>query len=407
MRTVFPAHFRPTESELTRLWSTAIFAVDANVLLHLYRYSPQAREALEKALLSVKGRIFLPHQAAREFLKNRAGVITDQSGQYTSAIEGITSLLAKLKDRKRHPFVSDAVLEKFEGLDGELRSDLSAKRDELLARLTNDERLDFIESLFEGRTGKPFDESALNDLLKEAEDRYSRKVPPGYKDANKSSEDDASRKYGDFLVWRQLIDNANEQQRPLILVSDDAKEDWWSIQSGRTIGPRVELREEFMLATGQDFWMYGVDTFLEHSAKVANTTVSEAVIAEVVQVSGEVNSVTRRHTQFRHISEEEILERLRFSERWASEHEGFVGLHSFVRNFLGDMGFDYASSYEALENLVERGLVETYEHKGENHHRPVVAIRAAGPRQAPYLNSLRSFMQKYNQLLDSSPETES
>lgn len=47
MRTMFPGHFRPNEEDFQALWADCMFAVDANVLLNLYRYSPDTRAALE------------------------------------------------------------------------------------------------------------------------------------------------------------------------------------------------------------------------------------------------------------------------------------------------------------------------------------------------------------------------
>ncbi|MBK6959376.1 MAG: DUF4935 domain-containing protein [Nitrosomonas sp.] len=48
--------------------------VDTNVLLNLYRYSEATRKELQEAITSLDGRIFIPHQAANEFLRNRLTV---------------------------------------------------------------------------------------------------------------------------------------------------------------------------------------------------------------------------------------------------------------------------------------------------------------------------------------------
>ena len=79
MRDIFPAHFRPTADDLSAMWKVSTFAVDANVLLNLYRYSPETRGELENALKSIEDRLFLPHQAAKEFLRNRLGVTASQA----------------------------------------------------------------------------------------------------------------------------------------------------------------------------------------------------------------------------------------------------------------------------------------------------------------------------------------
>lgn len=87
MRSMFPGQFRPSNDQFKALWAECIFAVDANVILNLYRYSPETRRELERTLESVKERLFVPHQAAKEFLKNRLGVTVGQAEEYTKAIK--------------------------------------------------------------------------------------------------------------------------------------------------------------------------------------------------------------------------------------------------------------------------------------------------------------------------------
>lgn len=327
------------------------------------------------------------------------GVIAAQSKEYTAAINTISGLVENLEDRKRHPFVSDESLKEFADRASGLKKELEERQNELLKRLTVDERLSHIESLFNGRTGQQFTEDVMTEIGKEGDIRFLKKIPPGYMDAGKSSDHDPYRKYGDLIIWKQLIQHAKSQKKPLILITDDSKEDWWLEQSGRTIGPRVELREEFLRESGNDFWMYGVDAFLEQSAKLRNEKVSEEVIAEVVEVSTESKEKRERSytgLNFRPISEDEMLKRLRSSERWASEHDGFIGLHAFIHNYLGPAGYDFASCYEAIEGLEERDLVETYNHQGPGHARPVraVRIRRQGHATNQPLQGLREMLEK-------------
>ncbi|WP_455232969.1 PIN-like domain-containing protein [Geopseudomonas aromaticivorans] len=145
--------------------------------------------------------------------------------------------------------------------------------------------LSFIDELFTGKTGSPYSPEELTALATEGEERYKHEVPPGYKDANKQDKDDPYRKFGDFLIWKQTIRHAKANQKPVILITDDKKEDWWLEQSGRTVGPRPELIEEFKKETNQGFWMYTVDRFVQESAKTTDTTVSEEVLTEIVNIS--------------------------------------------------------------------------------------------------------------------------
>ena len=380
MRSVFPAHFRPTADELSSLWKNSLFAVDANVLLNLYRYSTETRKELETALSSVQQQLFVPHQAAREFLKNRLSVTAAQADEYTKAVKTINDLAGTLQNKKKHPFLPESELPAFKDQVDKLVDLLDQQRDMLLVRMTKDEILDFIQKISDKRTGAAFTDEELADLAADAEKRYAAETPPGYKDGKKDSSGDQYRKYGDLIVWRQLIVKAKAEKKSLIFVTDDKKEDWWIEQSGRTIGPRTELREEFIAEVSKDFWMYTVDLFIEESAKVSKKPVSATVLEEIRTVREEVQAARvfddSRYT-YQAITSEQMLRRIKDSERWATANaEGFVALQSFVKGHLGAAGFDYSASFDAIRQLEDDGLVEIYEHQGVGHARPVRSIRS-------------------------------
>jgi hypothetical protein len=386
MRSMFPGQFRPTTEALQILWCNCVFIVDANVLLNLYRYSPDTRKELERALTSVKQRVFVPHQAAKEFLKNRLVVTAGQAQEYTKAITTIKDLQSVISNKKKHPFLPDAELPRFIEHANRLVTHLEAQQAALLERLTNDEILEFVQTMFDGKTGKAFDEATINALAAEGERRYQNEVPPGYKDGKKDGSADPYRKFGDLIVWKQLIAEAKARGKPVVFVTDDKKEDWWLEQSGRTIGPRTELREEFIAEVQQDFWMYTVDKFIEEAARTSNTTVSERALAEIIEVRQEVTAERNADNDpgypFKSITREEMLGRLESSQRWAAENsDGFLGLVSYVKNYLGHAGYDYADSFEMIRQLQEEGLVEVYDHQGAGHERAVRAIRLVRPGQ--------------------------
>lgn len=401
MRSMFPGQFRPTEDEFKALWTACIFAVDANVLLNLYRYSPETRKQLEATLSQVKERLFIPHQAAKEFLKNRLNVTAGQADEYTRAIKTINDLSATLTDQKKHPFLELAEVPDFTSMVKRLVAQLEAQKTSLLGRLTSDEILEFVESTFEGRTGKPFTQEELSALATEGETRYQNDIPPGYKDGKKDASGDPYRKFGDLAIWKQLIATAKDQAKPVIFITDDKKEDWWLEQSGRTIGPRTELREEFISESGQNFWMYTVDKFIEEAARATKTPVSEKVIAEIIEVREEVKiertEYPERFSSYRSITRDEMLQRLKYSEKWAAEHsEGWLALHHYVKDYLGSAGYDWSTSYAVIRQLEDEGLVEVYDHQGKGHDRSVKAVRLI--REDQYSNrpleNLKSLLQQ-------------
>jgi hypothetical protein len=283
LRSSFPGYFRPSAEEVSTLWRNALIAVDANVLLNLYRYSQQAREALLAALSSVGSRLFVPHQAAREFLDNRLGVTASQADEYTKTIRAITDLVENLSNTKRHPFLPETELPAFRVRIDSVCKLLHNQREQLLRRLTEDETLDALDQICSAAVGAPFSIEELKSIESEGVFRYQNKVPPGYRDAKKEGVAEVQKKFGDLILWKQVMRRARDAKCPLILVTDDQKDDWWSEQSGRTVGPRPELVEEFLKEAGQRFWMYSVDQFLEHLSTSTSVKVSRDVLEEVIE----------------------------------------------------------------------------------------------------------------------------
>src|SRR5207244_2596557 len=98
-------------------------------------------------------------------------------------------------------------------------------------------------------------------VLKEAAARYAKGIPPGYADATKPGDN----KYGDAVLWIQLLEHARTRAAPIIFVTDDVKEDWWTRVAGRTVGPRPALVEEMGSVAGQAFWMYRAAAFMQYA----------------------------------------------------------------------------------------------------------------------------------------------
>jgi hypothetical protein len=76
MRKMFPGHYRPSEPEFRKLWDKCLFVLDANVLLNLYRYSGETRKKLLDIMGRIESRLWVPHQAALEYQRNRLEVIS-------------------------------------------------------------------------------------------------------------------------------------------------------------------------------------------------------------------------------------------------------------------------------------------------------------------------------------------
>jgi len=270
MRKFFPGYFTPSQEEFNGIWGECLFGFDASVLLGLYRSSADTQDVFFRILELVADRIFLPNQAAAEYLRNRLGVISIRSDSYkrireeSNKFANAIGLLVQEQSPPRGAEIA-AIAKKAADQIGTIIE--SAAKDEP-DRLRSDDLLTRLEALFETKTGEGYPDSMLKEIFEEGARRYEQRIPPGYKDDKKAEPD----KYGDLLIWFQLIDKAKVEQKPIIFVTRDAKEDWWLQHREESFGPRPELRQEMAVKAGVQFYMYTAPRFFEFANLFFNVT---------------------------------------------------------------------------------------------------------------------------------------
>lgn len=292
VRDVLRGWYPPTDDEFKQLWSDSLIVVDASVLLSLYRYTPAARDQLLETFEQLRDRLWLPHQAAMEYQRNRLEVISQQHSAYTKlrseASQAVERLRGALGAFSRHPSVDVAeIMKEFEAAltnslsyldrtEGEAGETKTPQEDSLRDRLT---------ALFDARVGTALSAQDLTELAREGAKRYDAGIPPGYRDRDKPDD----RRFGDLIIWEELLRHAAANATDVLFVTDDRKEDWWWIDQGRTIGPRPELVQEFVERTARCFYMYTPDQFLVRSSDSLRRVVSAAVVGEIQAVARESN----------------------------------------------------------------------------------------------------------------------
>ncbi|MBP2046014.1 hypothetical protein J2756_001252 [Methanobacterium aggregans] len=137
MRETFRYCYTPTEEEFDCLWEKCIFVLDANILLNIYRYSPDTRDKLIQILNKVSSRLWIPHQAALEYQKNRLNVIKQQKKAYDEINEvideNISDIKTGLKRFNRHPFINvRSLIDKIEKVSEEIKQELVDQKKSIL-----------------------------------------------------------------------------------------------------------------------------------------------------------------------------------------------------------------------------------------------------------------------------------
>ena len=281
MRRTFKGFYRPTKEEFQILWNDCLFVLDANVLLNLYRYSNETSDALISLLNQVSNRLWIPYQAAFEYQKERLQVIFQQKEAYEKLKEGLDKSLYKLESDfqiyARHPLINlNPLTKKIKSAFNDVKEELGKIQKKHPDLIQNDPLKEKITCLFDGKVGPPYSPEKLEEIHKIGKKRYEEKIPPGYSDAKKVGIE----RYGDLILWFQIIDKAKEAKKPTIFVTDDGKEDWWYRLKGQTIGPQPQSIEEIDLKAGVSFYMYNTVRFMEEiqlylTKKVESKTVEE------------------------------------------------------------------------------------------------------------------------------------
>ncbi|MGW4285753.1 PIN domain-containing protein [Streptomyces sp. NPDC004673] len=262
---------------------TYTIAIDTNVLLDLYRFTPKARHELLDLLRKVQERLWVPHQVAKEYFARRIDALKDQLDLYESVPRELKTLhdraITQVNTFARRCSLSD---KDKEALSDPLRKALASVMSEIerhrnsldltLAKVaSNDPILEALADILDGRTGQSFTTAEESNLLEDYSERAAAKVPPGYKDASK-----AENPHGDFFVWEQMMRHSKERGRPTLFITSDVKEDWFHRAAGIPVGARPELIAEMQERAECDFLILQLSSFLKESKEALGAEVSEA-----------------------------------------------------------------------------------------------------------------------------------
>ena len=283
MKKIFPGYYRPTREEFSNLWKSCLFVLDANVLLNLYRYSHETSKELIRILKQISGRLWVPHQAALEYQNNRLETIAKQLDEYDKIIALVEKSKKDLKDGldslgKHHPYIKvDILIEIMEKACRKIEKNLKTLKKNHPDLLQHDNLRDVLDILLKDKIGLPYSQEELEDIYKLGKKRYEQEIAPGYKDKKK----EGTSKYGDLVMWFQIIDRAKETNKSIILVTDDRKEDWWTRHRGKTIGPKPELISEILSKANAPFYLYQTEPFMENAERFLNMQIKKKAIDEV------------------------------------------------------------------------------------------------------------------------------
>lgn len=118
-------------------------------------------------------------------------------------IASVNQARNKLNQYRAHPVIEVecelALLDTYFSAFGKRMAEARSKHptDELAVSF------DRVTELFAGPVGAKPTKERLAAIRREGEERYAKKIPPGFADAKKGA--DAGDKFGDFIIWKEMI----------------------------------------------------------------------------------------------------------------------------------------------------------------------------------------------------------
>jgi hypothetical protein len=367
MKKTFREYHQYSEEEFKKLWGECIFVFDTNTLLNMYRYRRETVDKYFEVLSELKNnkKLWIPHQVGYGFFENRISVISDYEKSYDEILTTLNSTKDSIdKKYKNHPFLDwEELKSKIDkGLESVIK-DISKKKQSHPKLLDKDDILAKINKLFDSCVGECYDDKKLAEIKKDGEIRYSKKIPPGFKDLKK----DDDKKFGDLILWKQIIDKAKDIKKPVVFISGDVKEDWWLEKDGKRIMPLPALKKEIFDEAGVDFHIYTADRFLEYyQQEYSKQSVDPVLIKEVRKI--------------RELEEKKILR----ARRESSEHE----LHK--RNLFLDRRFDENRHMLKEIDMMLKDLIQI-----EIGERPFEELQYLSHRYSMLVKQL--YIEKYNE----------
>ncbi len=208
-------------------FENSIIVFDTNVWLDMYEY--KEFEDIISIIELFKDKVYIPEQVYYEFNKNKKRIIEEGYKGKTKISNLKKSMINELKKYK-------AILPNFEkiknvieeNLDKEIQ-EVNLKNEDKKKKITNDVEIlsPKIEEYYDNK--KTFSLEDIISIFEEGERRYKYKIPPGFKDKDKKTEkfEDFKIKFGDLLIWKESLRKAKEDDKNLIFVQNEKKDDWW------------------------------------------------------------------------------------------------------------------------------------------------------------------------------------
>ena len=320
----FESYRTPTEADYRGLLTRGLIVPDTNVFLNLYRYNEQTRDDFLSVLNELRDRLWVPRQVMAEFWRNREKVLqdprdtektirelTEQRDRTIDTLRAWANRVGLPNERKIH--FSTILTRAFDSVADDVKTLSDDDAVDFAHNTSRDPVLGALEPILTGRVGKSLDKSDYENAIREAKRRAEAKQPPGYKDFSKPGEAAA----GDYLVWAQILIEVHNKPRDVLIVTADAKDDWWRREHGELRGPRPELAEELNSAVGVRLFMLRPDGLLLLAKRILKVKVRDESLKDIERTDKYLAEALKPSTEVIQDAWKEIIEAVKRHSRVA------------------------------------------------------------------------------------------
>lgn len=276
------------EQIFKRLWSEALISLDTSALIFLQECDAELAKHVMDTLLFVEERIWIAYHVANvemlenfEHKENKSGAIGRLNRfQKTlgNSVERITDVFSSLSNELReegHDLLADMISD-FD--TNEMFYDLISNFKQKMNQSTKENR-EFLQSglvqVFQNamcaKSTQILTPEELSQIDLAGATRYMDKIPPGYCDWDKQNN-----KFGDLIIWKEILKKSQEEKKPLLFITRDKKEDWFKLEGNEIVGVRDELINESKDNNAEVFVIYFND-FVRMSFQLVSKNVEELI----------------------------------------------------------------------------------------------------------------------------------
>ncbi|KXY41065.1 hypothetical protein AT257_21080 [Bacillus cereus] len=272
--------------EFQKIWnSNPLIIIDTNVILNLYRYSPDTSDHILRVLNSIpKHQLWIPAQVLEEYKQNRENVRNLARNKYREVTSELNRIISSAENSLFKQFTrfnklsfpkvqelskdTNQAIESMKAASKKYAEEIKHEIEKNKLMIEKDNVKTFVDDLISyERVGEPYSISNLLNVFTEGELRYKYEIPPGYKDNHKINR----KKFGDLILWKQILEQAQRVQKPIIFITLDVKEDWWMLDEKNTpIRPREELLMEFKEYSKEQLAIMQVSDFIEKTSLIVD-----------------------------------------------------------------------------------------------------------------------------------------